>query len=150
MCRSNGMNPTHNTLVICLGPSDQFWTLSQQTNDHAWLHSNQLVKKKLPKLVLFALHDGIYGSFHNKAILFIHPHCIVHYMTKLGWRQFCHGCRGGGGGVSMWASKCRSQLCILTQSLTYTGWPRKNATPTINNFKKTRDKMKKLCIYINA
>ena len=27
----------------------------------------------------------------------------------------------------------------------YTGWPRKNATPTINNFKKTREKIKKLC-----
>ena len=27
----------------------------------------------------------------------------------------------------------------------YTGWPKKNATFTINNFKKTRDRMKKLC-----
>ena len=27
----------------------------------------------------------------------------------------------------------------------YTGWPRKNATLTINNFKKRRDRMKKLC-----
>ena len=27
----------------------------------------------------------------------------------------------------------------------YTGWPRKNATHTINNFKKTRDRMKKVC-----
>ena len=27
----------------------------------------------------------------------------------------------------------------------YTGWPRKNATLLINNFKKTRDRMKKLC-----
>ena len=27
----------------------------------------------------------------------------------------------------------------------YTEWPRKNATLTINNFKKTRDRMKKLC-----
>ena len=26
----------------------------------------------------------------------------------------------------------------------YTGWPRKNATLTINNFKKTRDRMKKV------
>ena len=26
----------------------------------------------------------------------------------------------------------------------YTGWPRKNATLSINNFKKTRDSMKKL------
>ena len=26
-----------------------------------------------------------------------------------------------------------------------TGWPRKNATPTIDNFKKTRGKIKKLC-----
>ena len=31
-------------------------------------------------------------------------------------------------------------------NLSYTGWPRKNAyTLTINNFKKTRDRMKKLC-----
>ena len=29
----------------------------------------------------------------------------------------------------------------------YTGWPRKNATLTINNFKKTRDRMKKLCAF---
>ena len=27
----------------------------------------------------------------------------------------------------------------------YTGWPRKNATLTINNFKKTKDRMNKLC-----
>ena len=27
----------------------------------------------------------------------------------------------------------------------YTGWPRKNATPTINYFKKTRDIISKLC-----
>ena len=27
----------------------------------------------------------------------------------------------------------------------YTGWPRKNATLTINNFKKTTDRMNKLC-----
>ena len=27
----------------------------------------------------------------------------------------------------------------------YTGWPRKNATFSIYNFKKTTDKMKKLC-----
>ena len=33
---------------------------------------------------------------------------------------------------------------IWTQ-ISYTGWPRKNTTPTINNFKKTRDRMKKLC-----
>ena len=34
---------------------------------------------------------------------------------------------------------------ILKWSTVYTGWPRKNATLTINNFKKTRDRMKKLC-----
>ena len=27
----------------------------------------------------------------------------------------------------------------------YTGWPKKNATLTINNIKKTRDRIKKLC-----
>ena len=32
----------------------------------------------------------------------------------------------------------------------YTGWPRKNATPTINNFKKTRDRMKKLCALLRV
>ena len=31
----------------------------------------------------------------------------------------------------------------------YTGWPRKNATLTINNFKKTRDRMKKLCTLLS-
>ena len=30
-------------------------------------------------------------------------------------------------------------------STVYTGWPRKNATHMINNFKKSRDRMKKLC-----
>ena len=44
--------------------------------------------------------------------------------------------------------------CIIPQNtymplpvtkLAYTGWPRKNATLTINDFKKTRDRMKKLC-----
>ena len=32
-----------------------------------------------------------------------------------------------------------------TKSNSYTGWPRKNVTLTINNVKKTRDRMKKLC-----
>ena len=32
----------------------------------------------------------------------------------------------------------------MIERLNYTGWPRKNATHTINNFKKTRDRMKKL------
>ena len=32
---------------------------------------------------------------------------------------------------------------IITGS--YTGWPRKNATPTIHDFKKTRDRINKLC-----
>ena len=27
----------------------------------------------------------------------------------------------------------------------YTGWPKKNATLTINNFKKTRNRLKNLC-----
>ena len=39
-------------------------------------------------------------------------------------------------------------MYVITHSniiLFYTGWPRKNATLSINNFKKTRDRMKKLC-----
>ena len=32
----------------------------------------------------------------------------------------------------------------------YTGWPRKNATPTINDFKKTRDKINKHAVCIIA
>ena len=34
---------------------------------------------------------------------------------------------------------------MSSHSANYTGWPKKNATLTINNFKKTREKMKKLC-----
>ena len=34
---------------------------------------------------------------------------------------------------------------IAKSPIINTGWPRKNATLTINNFKKTRDRMKKLC-----
>ena len=34
--------------------------------------------------------------------------------------------------------------CIWSYNA-YIQWPRKNATLTINNFKKTRDRMKKLC-----
>ena len=33
----------------------------------------------------------------------------------------------------------------IWEQISYTGWPKKNATPTINNFKKTRDRVKKLC-----
>ena len=36
-------------------------------------------------------------------------------------------------------------MCLDKIDSCYTGWPRKNATLTINNFKKTRDKMKRLC-----
>ena len=34
---------------------------------------------------------------------------------------------------------------LMSYSISYTGWPRKNATPTINDFKKTRDRIIKLC-----
>ena len=37
----------------------------------------------------------------------------------------------------------------LALSRYYTGWPRKNATPTVNNFKKTRDRMKNLCALLH-
>ena len=40
-------------------------------------------------------------------------------------------------------SQKRSEGCLGLMS--YTGWPRKNATLTINNFKKTMDRVKKLC-----
>ena len=40
-------------------------------------------------------------------------------------------------------------MCLIHIELkiknAYTGWPKKNATLTINNFKKTSDRMKKLC-----
>ena len=40
---------------------------------HGWLHSNQFCKNMsklvLSKLALFVLHDGICGSFHNKATI---------------------------------------------------------------------------------
>ena len=39
---------------------------------------------------------------------------------------------------SLFSSLCNCFEC-------YTGWPKKNATLTINNFKKTMDRMKKLC-----
>ena len=44
-------------------------------------------------------------------------------------------------------SECRSEEVIrfYWHIYIYTGWPRKNATLTINNFKKTRDRIKKLC-----
>ena len=38
--------------------------------------------------------------------------------------------------------KLLNYACAMSM---YTGWPRKNATLSINNFKKTRDRMKKLC-----
>ena len=46
------------------------------------------------------------------------------------------------------------KLCILWRFTNqfqhyYTGWPRKNATLTINNFKKTRDRMEKLCALLH-
>ena len=34
---------------------------------------------------------------------------------------------------------------IMQKIKAYTGWPKKNATLTIKNFKKTRDRMKKNC-----
>ena len=34
---------------------------------------------------------------------------------------------------------------LAVHYLNYTGWPRKNATLTINNLKKTWEKIKKLC-----
>ena len=44
------------------------------------------------------------------------------------------------------ACHARVGWCVHTSTVhVYTGWPRKNAAITINNFKKTRDRMKKLC-----
>ena len=37
------------------------------------------------------------------------------------------------------------KIIDLTKLFHYTGWPRENATLTINNLKKKRDRMKKLC-----
>ena len=37
----------------------------------------------------------------------------------------------------------------MLRSWRNTGWPRKNATPTINNSKKTRDRMKELCALVH-
>ena len=52
----------------------------------------------------------------------------------------------------MKCKNCMQVIVILIQIIVqytvedlYTGWPRKNATLTINNFKKTKDRMKKLC-----
>ena len=41
----------------------------------------------------------------------------------------------------------RDQGIIPWRGQAYTGWPRKNATPTINKVKKTRGKMKKSCVH---
>ena len=43
--------------------------------------------------------------------------------------------------VNPWL-RCPSHLGLGLWRLYYTGWPRKNATLSINNFKKTRDRMK--------
>ena len=39
-------------------------------------------------------------------------------------------------------------LHIAALTLLHTGWPKKNATLAINNFKQTRDRMKKLCAFL--
>ena len=39
-----------------------------------------------------------------------------------------------------------SKLRVVLSMMSYTGWPRKNATLTINNFKKTRGDEKAACI----
>ena len=39
----------------------------------------------------------------------------------------------------------RCVSAVRKRLIYYTGWPRKNATLKINNFKKTRDRMNKLC-----
>ena len=44
--------------------------------------------------------------------------------------------------------ECKSNMVRYTPFYIYTGWPRKNATLTINNFKKTRDRMKKLDVLL--
>ena len=50
------------------------------------------------------------------------------------------------GGQSISSRMQVTDICLRTpHPYLYTGWPRKNATLTINNFKKTRDRMKKLC-----
>ena len=55
----------HDSIIILLS----FGTFSFIFG-HGWLHSNQFCKTCqkcfLSKLALFALHDGICGSFHNK------------------------------------------------------------------------------------
>ena len=39
------------------------------------------------------------------------------------------------------------RLTLLSNRFVNTGWPRKNATFSINNFKKTRDRIYKSCVH---
>ena len=52
--------------------------------------------------------------------------------------------RGGRG--NQLQCKTSTHTHTHTHAHTYTGWPKKNATLTINNFKKTRDIMKKCAL----
>ena len=41
--------------------------------------------------------------------------------------------------------RCEPRCAVTPCTFPYTGWPRKKATLSINNLKKTRGKIKKLC-----
>ena len=68
-----------------------------------------------------------------------------HYFHIQNWKFAHSGRHLYDYTLSCVANATPAWSILIVKMTNYTGWPRKNATLTINNFKKTRDRMKKLC-----
>ena len=81
------------------------------------------------------LPSKLYVGFNINSLITSIPDHPVHQQSRGGVFEF----------DSIHLAIQNDYLSLRQCNENYTGWPRKNATLTINNFKKTRDRMKKLC-----
>ena len=79
---------------------------------------------------------------------------VLRFLKRCGpyrshWRRFSKNGRGATKVDSSWLQAYMYAFSVYNMyGNLYTGWPRKNATLTINNFKKTRYRMKNLCAFL--
>ena len=107
-----------------------------------WVQSlviSHLLGKKTQ--VMKPVSKVVCGCFISGEAVVSCPDFFTPRLPSLNSLQAFEGEGGGGGGVSY----SNFEAASIFFNIIYTGWPTKNAILTINNFKKTRNRMKKKC-----
>ena len=124
------------------GPKSRPWTLAAR--DSVLVMCDLLCP--LPLLKILTMYEGLL-SVH--VLTYSSPPKQQHFCRMNTMREpgqtldapMSHATRSRCG--SNQPERCENNISFVFVN---TGWPRKNTTPTINNFKKTRGKTKKLCV----